>query len=131
MLAAAVLSAVASFGSALALPAAADCLDELLPRPRIVHRGSDMINATHIAHEGGYTLLVRSGRPKFEGDEEGRRYAREEAKPLLGELIDELCSLASPADMPIVHLGTDEARDRPREVPGLTYSSRLAEGGRQ
>ena len=41
----------------------------------------------------------------------------EEAKIILGELIDELCSLAPAADMPIVHLGTDEARERGEKVP--------------
>ena len=41
----------------------------------------------------------------------------EEAKIILGELIDELCSLAPVADMPIVHLGTDEARERGEKVP--------------
>ncbi|MBR0197231.1 MAG: family 20 glycosylhydrolase [Kiritimatiellae bacterium] len=43
--------------------------------------------------------------------------ADEKAKIILGELIDELCSLA-PADiMPIIHLGTDEARERGEKVP--------------
>ena len=225
-----------------------------MPRPRIVHRGADDINATHVAHKGGYTLLVRCGKPMMEGDDEGLRYARstwaqlkelagsivvpdctivdwpefkyrglmldcgrnyqsvesikdviatsadykfnvfhwhiadiygwrleskkhpelqkneafsrnvgklytqaefkdilafakahgvmvipeldmpghtlafrkatgindlscEEAKIILGELIDELCSLAPAADMPIVHLGTDEARERGEKVP--------------
>lgn len=43
--------------------------------------------------------------------------AVEEAKIKLGELIDELCSLASKEDMPIIHLGTDEARERGERVP--------------
>lgn len=43
--------------------------------------------------------------------------AVEEAKVMLGELIDELCSLASKEDMPIIHLGTDEARERGERVP--------------
>ena len=43
--------------------------------------------------------------------------ATEKAKVILGELIDELCSLASAADMPIIHLGTDEARERGEKVP--------------
>lgn len=43
--------------------------------------------------------------------------ADEKAKTILGELIDELCSLA-PADvMPLVHLGTDEARESGEQVP--------------
>ena len=43
--------------------------------------------------------------------------ADEKAKKILGELIDELCSLASIEDMPIIHLGTDEARERGEKVP--------------
>ena len=43
--------------------------------------------------------------------------ADEKAKVILGELIDELCSLASADDMPIIHLGTDEARERGEKVP--------------
>ena len=43
--------------------------------------------------------------------------ADEKAKIILGELIDELCSLASAEEMPIVHLGTDEARERGEKVP--------------
>lgn len=43
--------------------------------------------------------------------------ANDKAKVILGELIDELCSLASAADMPIIHLGTDEARERGEKVP--------------
>ena len=54
----------------------ADCIDELMPRPQIVLRGVDGINATRVAHQGGYTLLVRGGKPKVEGDGEGRRYAQ-------------------------------------------------------
>ena len=54
----------------------ADYLDDLMPRPRIVHRGSDDISATHVAHPGGYTLLVRGGKPAIKGDDEGKCYAR-------------------------------------------------------
>ena len=43
--------------------------------------------------------------------------ACEEAKVVLGELIDELCSLAGPDEMPFIHLGTDEARERGEKVP--------------
>lgn len=43
--------------------------------------------------------------------------ASDKAKIILGELIDELCSLASAEDMPIIHLGTDEARERGEKVP--------------
>lgn len=43
--------------------------------------------------------------------------ADEKAKVILGELIDELCSLAPADEMPIVHLGTDEARERGEKVP--------------
>ena len=41
----------------------------------------------------------------------------EKAKIILGELIDELCKLASAKDMPIIHLGMDEARERGEKVP--------------
>ncbi|MBO7482527.1 MAG: family 20 glycosylhydrolase [Kiritimatiellae bacterium] len=43
--------------------------------------------------------------------------ASDDAKRILGELIDELCTLAPKEDMPIVHLGTDEARERGEKVP--------------
>lgn len=43
--------------------------------------------------------------------------AADKAKIILGELIDELCSLATPEQMPIIHLGTDEARERGEKVP--------------
>ena len=43
--------------------------------------------------------------------------ALEKAKIMLGELIDELCSLAGAEDMPIIHLGTDEAREKGEKVP--------------
>ncbi len=43
--------------------------------------------------------------------------ATEEAKVMLGELIEELCSLAPASEMPIIHLGTDEARERGEKVP--------------
>ena len=43
--------------------------------------------------------------------------ADERAKAVLGELIDELCSLATKEEMPIIHLGTDEARERGEKVP--------------
>lgn len=43
--------------------------------------------------------------------------ATEEAKRILGDLIDELCSLLPADKMPIVHLGTDEAREPGEKVP--------------
>ncbi len=43
--------------------------------------------------------------------------ADERAKAILGELIEELCALATPEEMPIVHLGTDEAREPGEKVP--------------
>ena len=56
--------------------AAGGCLDELMPRPRVVHRGSGEIEVTHVSHAGGYTIRMRGGKPEVSGDEEGRRYAR-------------------------------------------------------
>jgi len=43
--------------------------------------------------------------------------ASDKAKTILGELIDELCSLAIAEEMPMIHLGTDEARERGEKVP--------------
>lgn len=43
--------------------------------------------------------------------------ATEEAKIVLGELIDEACSLLPKEDLPIIHLGTDEAREPGEKVP--------------
>ncbi|MGN0854246.1 MAG: family 20 glycosylhydrolase [Kiritimatiellia bacterium] len=53
----------------------ADCLDELLPRPRTVVRGrSAAMKRSDLP--GAYRLVVRDGRPSISGDEEGRRYAQ-------------------------------------------------------
>ncbi|MBP5791764.1 MAG: YibE/F family protein [Kiritimatiellae bacterium] len=243
------------FAIAACVCAKADCLDELLPRPRLVVRGANA-KANMPEHDpvSSYRLVVSGGKPEFEGDEEGRRYAKatfaqlkklagkdqipdctivdwpefryrgimldcgrnyqsvasikdvismlaaykynvfhwhltdnygwrleskkhpelqkpeaftrnagkfytqaefkevlafarsrgvtvipeldmpghtlafrkatgisdladERAKKLLGELIDELCTLASASEMPIIHLGTDEARERGENVP--------------
>ena len=59
--------------------------------------------------------------------------ADEKAKVILGELIDELCSLAPKEEMPIIHLGTDEARERGEKVPQshLDYwASKVTSNGR-
>lgn len=58
----------------------------------------------------GHTLAFRNGM-HFD------TLATEEAKIVLGDLIDELCSLVPAADMPIIHLGTDEAREKGEKVP--------------
>lgn len=60
--------------------------------------------------------------------------ATEEAKKILGELIDELCSLVPAEDMPIIHLGTDEAREPGEKVPQthLDYwAGRVKANGRE
>ena len=60
--------------------------------------------------------------------------ADERAKIVLGELIDELCSLAPAELMPIVHLGTDEARERGEKVPQTHldwWASRVTSAGRE
>ena len=60
--------------------------------------------------------------------------ADDRARIVLGELIDELCSLAPPETMPIVHLGTDEAREKGENVPQshLDYwASRVTANGRK
>ena len=49
------------------------------------------------------------------------------------ELIDELCSLASAEDMPVVHIGTDEVRDDAEKVPDAWYAQwakRVTDNGR-
>lgn len=252
-----------------ALALSADCLDELMPRPREVYRGSKKIEAP--SGKGAYQLVIKNGKPKFIGDAEGVRYAKvtfgqlkklagedklpdcvindwpefkyrgflldcgrnfqeleslkdiidhlakykynvfhwhivdnygwrleskkypelqsdkafsrqvgkfytqkdfvelvqyakkrgvtiipeldmpghtlafrkgmgiddlatERAKIVLGELIDELCSLASAEDMPIIHLGTDEARERGEKVPQshLDYwAEKVTDNGRE
>ena len=63
-----------------------------------------------------------------------RSLSDEKAKIVLGELIDELCSLASPEEMPIIHLGTDEAREPGEKVPQshLDYwASKVTANGRR
>jgi len=60
--------------------------------------------------------------------------ADEKAKLILGELIDELCSLAPAEEMPIIHLGTDEAREKGEKVPQshLDYwAGKVTGNGRQ
>ncbi len=60
--------------------------------------------------------------------------ADDRARIILGELIDELCSLAPSETMPIVHLGTDEAREKGEKVPQshLDYwASRVLANGRK
>ncbi len=59
--------------------------------------------------------------------------ASDKARVVLGELIDELCSLVPAERMPIIHLGTDEARERGEKVPQshLDYwAGRVAANGR-
>lgn len=59
--------------------------------------------------------------------------ACDEAKRILGELIDELCSLATAEEMPIIHLGTDEAREPGERVPQPHldfWASRVTANGR-
>lgn len=53
-----------------------DCLDELMPRPRSIHRGAGENLVKQPAGPGAYQLVVRNGKPVFAGDEEGKRYAR-------------------------------------------------------
>jgi hypothetical protein len=58
----------------------------------------------------------------------------EKAKIVLGELIDELCTLAPAKEMPIIHLGTDEAREKGEKVPQshLDYwAGKVTGNGRQ
>ena len=62
-----------------------------------------------------------------------RSLADDRAKIILGELIGELCSLAPPEEMPMIHLGTDEAREPGEKVPQshLDYwASKVTANGR-
>ena len=43
--------------------------------------------------------------------------AEKQVKRIVGDLVDELCTLASAEEMPFVHLGTDEARTPYEQVP--------------
>ena len=75
----------------------------------------------------GHTLAFRKGLniPSLASDK---------AKVILGELIDELCALADKEMMPIIHLGTDEAREPGEKVPQshLDYwASKVTGNGRQ
>ena len=58
----------------LSVAAFADCLDELMPVPREVVRGSAPVKAP--TGPGAYQLVVRNGKPKISGDAEGQRYAK-------------------------------------------------------
>ena len=52
---------------------------------------------------------------------------------IVSDLIDELCSLATPEEMPFVHLGTDEARtvyEYVRDDACSTWAERVAQNGR-
>lgn len=74
----------------------------------------------------GHTLAFRKGTGI-------KDLAEDRARKILGELIDELCSLASAEDMPIIHLGTDEAREKGEKVPQSHldfWASRVEANGR-
>ena len=58
----------------------------------------------------GHTLALRKGLGISTMKEPG-------TDRIVSELFAELCSLASPEDMPFVHLGTDEVRVDPEYVP--------------
>ncbi|MBR1920492.1 MAG: family 20 glycosylhydrolase, partial [Kiritimatiellae bacterium] len=59
--------------------------------------------------------------------------AEPRVKEAVCELIDELCSLATPEEMPFVHIGTDEARTPPEQVPDSfcpAWAARVRANGR-
>ena len=85
-------NAVLAVAALCAAVTQADCLDELLPRPRTIVRGAASDDKSYASHPGGYSLQVRGGRPHFEGDAEGKRYAR--------ATFDQLRRLASPGKVP-------------------------------
>ena len=75
----------------------------------------------------GHTLAFRRGLGIEKMDSPG-------VDKVVCELIDELCSLATPEEMPFVHLGTDEVRDADERVPAKWYElwgGKVAENGRR
>ena len=58
----------------------------------------------------GHTLAFRRGLNI-------EHMAERQVKGIICDLIDELCSLATPEEMPYIHLGTDEARTPWEQVP--------------
>ncbi|MBQ3097344.1 MAG: family 20 glycosylhydrolase, partial [Kiritimatiellae bacterium] len=58
----------------------------------------------------GHTLAFRKGLNI-------EHMAERRVKGIVCDLIDELCSLATPEEMPYIHLGTDEARTPWEQVP--------------
>ena len=73
------------------------------------------------AQELGITVIPELDMPghtlAFRKAENIADLSEERARIILGELIDELCTLAPAEVMPIIHLGTDEARERGEKVP--------------
>ena len=74
----------------------------------------------------GHTLAFRRGLGiEFMGDDR--------VVKIVGELIDELCTLATPEEMPFVHLGTDEARtvyEYVRDDTCSKWAERVVKNGR-
>jgi len=74
----------------------------------------------------GHTLAFRRGLGiEFMGDDR--------VVKIVGELIDELCALATPEEMPFIHLGTDEARtvyEYVRDDVCSKWAERVAKNGR-
>ena len=74
----------------------------------------------------GHTLAFRRGLGiEFMGDDR--------VVDIMGDLLDELCTLATPEEMPFVHLGTDEARtvyEYVRDDVCSKWAERLAKNGR-
>ena len=73
------------------------------------------------AKKRGITVIVELDMPghtlAFRKATGFKTLATEEAKVMLGDLIDELCELLPQEDLPIIHLGTDEAREPGEKVP--------------
>jgi len=68
--------ALVCVAAGLAGGAQADCLDELMPRPRVVVRGASSPDAAAPSGPGAYRLVVRGGKPTYRGDAQGVRYAK-------------------------------------------------------
>lgn len=81
----------------------------------------EFVDTVRYAKKRGITVVLELDMPghtlAFRRGTGFNSLATEEAKIVLGELIDEACALLPKEDLPIIHLGTDEAREPGEQVP--------------
>lgn len=81
----------------------------------------EFVETVRYAKKRGVTVILELDMPghtlAFRRATGFNSLATEEAKIVLGELIDEACSLLTKEELPIIHLGTDEAREPGEQVP--------------